>query len=221
MACGHTNEGVVKSKPCKYLLLQQVAKIPVQRSRSQVAEKTDAWVGIAPYLPRDRVGFPRGQVRQGFIIRGNAVGELERQPASRVRRQMRQGGLVDGRSGKFGNIARRRVREGELSLCQGISAECRGESLTHRTEFENGVLGHRNSTLKRGDTIVEEVMLPTDGYCHSEAGNIMLFNEGRDGATDRLRQLIAIGRIGRDWEEGEARREYQFERVTHQLAFLR
>src|SRR5690606_31530320 len=182
MVCGHTNEGVVKSKPCKYLLLQQLAKIPIQRSRSQVAEKTDAWVGIAPYLPRGRVGFPRGQVRQRFIIRGNAVGELGRQPASRVRRQLRQGGLVDGGTCEFRIIARRRVSESELSLCQSISAECRGEGLTHRTEFEDGVLGDRVSALKRGDPIVKEVMLSTDGYCHRKAGNIVLFNEGCEGA---------------------------------------
>src|SRR5690606_21962851 len=115
-------------------------------------------------------------------------------------------GLVDGGTCEFRIIARRRVSESELSLCQSISAECRGEGLTHRTEFEDGVLGDRVSALKRGDPIVKEVMLSTDGYCHRKAGNIVLFNEGCEGAIDRVRELIAIGRIGWDWEESEARR---------------
>ncbi|MNN50133.1 hypothetical protein D3C81_1647060 [compost metagenome] len=94
----HLDEGVRQAQLRQQLLLHHFSKRGVQASGRQVAEQTQARVGVQPLGAGRVVGFPVTVVGEQGCRLVDLVGELQGQAASAVGAEVEQGDAIECRA---------------------------------------------------------------------------------------------------------------------------
>ena len=196
--------GLFEAQCREHLLLHEPFERLAQAARGEIAEQADARVGIEALAAR-RVGrLPLAVVVADLcLVLLHRVGELQRQAAGGIGREVEQADAVEAAALQCRPVLAGAVVETHLVLGQGIAGEGGGEGLAHRADLEQGLRRHPAAVLFRGQPIAEVMRFSFQADGYGQARNVIGLHHRLYGGVDQCLQAIRRGLAGNGRGGGE------------------